>query len=267
MRPCSGAGVRTGRSRRSTSTRRRSHGSPRQVGGRRPVPLRRAPAVERHGRSPRQTARWRGCRRTVPGHRGPRGRRRRARRRPGRPHPPARRPRRGQLLPVLRPLQDVRHRALQPLRPRCGDVRARSDHRRDQPASPQRRGPQHHGQARHLRRAQRRPRGVPGEGRHRPSAGRRGPRVVRGDHRMGLGGLPRRGQAGRDRRRGRHRRRRHQRRPGRAHGRGAEHRRRRPGRVQAEGRPRLRRHAHRWIHGGSPAPGHRPDDEARWPTP
>ena len=76
---------------------------------------------------------------TVPDHRRPRGRRRRARGRPGRDPRRAGRPRRGQLLPGLRPLPLVRDRPLEPVRPRRGDLRHGPDQRRDQPAPPQRR--------------------------------------------------------------------------------------------------------------------------------
>ena len=58
----------------------------------------------------------------VPDGGRPRGRRRRARSRSGRARCRGGRPRGGELLPDLRPLQNVHHRALQPLRPGCGDL-------------------------------------------------------------------------------------------------------------------------------------------------
>ena len=94
-----------------------------------------------------------------------------------------------------------------------------------------------HVQAGDLRRARRRPRGVAGEGGPGPPAERGGPRVVRRDHRLGLGRVPGRGRAGRHRRRGRRRRRRHERRAGRPHGRGEERRRRRSRWSSSRSRP------------------------------
>ena len=115
------------------------------------------------------------------------------------------RPRGGQLLPHLRALQDVHHRALQPLRHGRVDLLPRADLRRHHALPLRGRRPQCHGQGGHLRRARRGPRGLAGQGRQGPAPQRRGPGVVRGDDRMGLGRLPGRGQAGRHRGRGRRR--------------------------------------------------------------